>query len=60
MHGPIQKGEILSIAAPYAVASGGGALVGALFGVAVDGTKLCNIFSLYTIWRINEDCPNTR
>jgi len=35
MQGPIQEGEILSIAAPYAVASGGGALVGALFGVAV-------------------------
>jgi predicted RecA/RadA family phage recombinase len=35
MQGPIQEGKILPIAAPYAVASGGGALVGALFGVAV-------------------------
>jgi len=35
MQGPIQEGEILSIAAPYGVASGGGALIGALFGVAI-------------------------
>jgi predicted RecA/RadA family phage recombinase len=35
MQGPIQKGETLAIAAPYVVASGGGALVGSLFGVAV-------------------------
>lgn len=31
----IQEGEIVTLTAPYDVASGGGALVGALFGVAV-------------------------
>lgn len=30
----VQKGEILSLTAPYAVASGGGLLVGSIFGVA--------------------------
>lgn len=30
----VQPGETVSVAAPYAVASGGGALVGSLFGVA--------------------------
>jgi predicted RecA/RadA family phage recombinase len=36
----IQEGDTLPLAAPYAVASGGGALVGAIFGVAV--TALAN------------------
>ena len=36
----IQDGERLDLAAPYAVSSGGGALVGATFGVAV--TDLAN------------------
>jgi predicted RecA/RadA family phage recombinase len=36
----IQDGEVLALAAPYAVASGGGALIGAIFGVAV--TTLAN------------------
>jgi len=36
----IQEGEVLALAAPYAVASGGGALIGAIFGVAV--TALAN------------------
>ena len=31
----IQDGDTLDLAAPYAVSSGGGALVGATFGVAV-------------------------
>lgn len=31
-----QKGEVLTLTAPYAVASGGGALVGALFVVATN------------------------
>jgi predicted RecA/RadA family phage recombinase len=31
----IQDGEVLALAAPYAVSSGGGALIGAIFGVAV-------------------------
>jgi predicted RecA/RadA family phage recombinase len=31
----IQEGEVVTLTAPYAVSSGGGALVGALFGVAV-------------------------
>ena len=30
----IQKGETLTLTAPYAVSSGGGALVGSIFGVA--------------------------
>jgi len=36
----IQDGEVLALAAPYAVSSGGGALIGAIFGVAV--TTLAN------------------
>ena len=31
----IQPGETITLTAPYAVSSGGGALVGAIFGVAV-------------------------
>ena len=30
----VQKGETLTLTAPYAVTSGGGALVGSIFGVA--------------------------
>ena len=30
----VQKGETLTLTAPYAVSSGGGVLVGAIFGVA--------------------------
>jgi len=30
----VQKGETLTLTAPYAVSSGGGALVGSVFGVA--------------------------
>lgn len=40
MKNSIQDGEVLALAAPYAVASGGGALIGAIFGVAV--TTLAN------------------
>jgi predicted RecA/RadA family phage recombinase len=36
----IQEGDTIALAAPYAVASGGGALIGAIFGVAV--TALAN------------------
>lgn len=32
----IQSGAVLALIAPYAVASGGGALVGSIFGVAVN------------------------
>jgi predicted RecA/RadA family phage recombinase len=32
----VQKGETLTLTAPYAVSSGGGALVGSIFGVAVN------------------------
>ena len=35
MKNSIQDGDVLPFAAPYAVASGGGALIGAVFGVAV-------------------------
>ena len=35
MKNSIQDGEVLALAAPYAVSSGGGALIGAIFGVAV-------------------------
>ena len=40
MKNSIQEGDTLPFAAPYAVASGGGALIGAVFGVAV--TALAN------------------
>jgi predicted RecA/RadA family phage recombinase len=33
----IQPGDVVTVAAPYDVASGAGALVGTLFGVAVAG-----------------------
>jgi predicted RecA/RadA family phage recombinase len=36
----IQEGDTLALAAPYTVSSGGGALIGATFGVAV--TDLAN------------------
>ena len=36
MKNSIQEGEVLPFAAPYAVASGGGALIGAVFGVSVN------------------------
>lgn len=32
----VQKGETLTLTAPYAVSSGGGALVGSVFGVATN------------------------
>jgi predicted RecA/RadA family phage recombinase len=32
----IQEGDTLPFAAPYAVASGGGALIGSVFGVAIN------------------------
>lgn len=32
----VQKGETLTLTAPYAVSSGGGALVGSIFGVATN------------------------
>jgi predicted RecA/RadA family phage recombinase len=32
----IQNGDIITVAAPAAVASGDGVLVGTLFGIAVD------------------------
>jgi len=40
MKNSIQEGDKLALAAPYAVSSGGGALIGATFGVAV--TDLAN------------------
>lgn len=40
MRNSIQEGDRLALAAPYAVSSGGGALIGAVFGVAV--TDLAN------------------
>lgn len=36
MKNSIQEGEVLPFAAPYAVASGGGALIGGVFGVSVN------------------------
>lgn len=36
----VQEGEVLDLAAPYAVASGAGALIGSVFGVAL--TTLAN------------------
>lgn len=40
MKNSVQDGERLALAAPYAVSSGGGALIGSIFGVAV--TDLAN------------------
>lgn len=40
MKNSIQDGDVLALAAPYAVSSGGGALIGSIFGVAV--TALAN------------------
>ena len=40
MKNMIQEGDIIALTAPYAVSSGGGALIGATFGVAV--TDLAN------------------
>jgi predicted RecA/RadA family phage recombinase len=34
MKNKVQEGDILTLAAPYAVASGAGALIGSIFGVA--------------------------
>jgi predicted RecA/RadA family phage recombinase len=50
----IQDGETLALAAPYAVASGGGALIGSIFGVAVTALantevgsfQLCGVYTL--------------
>ena len=54
MKNSIQEGEVLALAAPYAVASGGGALIGSIFGVAVTALanaevgsfQLCGVYSL--------------
>lgn len=54
MKNSIQEGEVLALAAPYAVASGGGALIGAIFGVAVTALanaevgsfQLCGVYTL--------------
>ena len=35
MKNDIQDGDVLALAAPYAVSSGGGALIGSIFGVSV-------------------------
>lgn len=36
MKNSIQEGDVLALAAPYAVSAGGGAIVGSIFGVAVN------------------------
>lgn len=54
MKNSIQPGEVLALPAPYAVASGGGALIGAIFGVAVTALanaevgsfQLCGVYTL--------------
>jgi predicted RecA/RadA family phage recombinase len=50
----IQKGETLTLTAPYAVSSGGGCLVGSIFGVAAADVaqgaegefQVCGVFDL--------------
>ena len=50
----VQRGEILTLAAPYDVASGAGLLVGAIFGVATSAalsgetveTAVCGVYEL--------------
>lgn len=50
----VQSGENVSLPAPYAVAAGGGALIGSLFGIAVTDVasgatgafKTCGVFTL--------------
>ena len=44
----IQDGDVVSVAAPYDVTSGAGALVGSLFGVAVDDATTANQVQLKT------------
>ncbi len=54
MKNTIQRGEILTLAAPYDVASGAGLLVGAIFGVATSAalsgepveTVVCGVHEL--------------
>jgi predicted RecA/RadA family phage recombinase len=52
----VQEGEYLRMTAPYAVSSGGGALVGATFGVAV--TDLANaevgVFALEGVYTLTK------
>lgn len=36
MKNSIQEGEVLALTAPYAVSAGGGAIIGSIFGVAVN------------------------
>lgn len=50
----VQNGETLTLTAPYAVSSGGGALVGSIFGVAATDVgngaegefQVCGVFDL--------------
>lgn len=44
----VQEGDTVTVAAPYDVASGAGALVGALFGVAVTSATSGNTVPLKT------------
>jgi predicted RecA/RadA family phage recombinase len=54
MRNYVQKGDYITVAAPYALSSGGGALVGSLFGVAAEDAAngatadlaTCGVFSL--------------
>lgn len=44
----IQKGDYISLAAPYAVSSGGGALIGAVFGIASVDLALSEVGNWHT------------
>jgi len=51
-----QKGEVLTLAAPYAVSSGGGALVGATFGVAQSDVASGDdgVFDVEGVWTLTK------
>ena len=54
MKNSIQEAEVLPFAAPYAVASGGGALIGAVFGVSVNALAIAEVgsFSLKGVFSL--------
>lgn len=52
----ISDGETLTLAAPYAVASGAGALVGAIFGVALAtyASGATGVFAATGVWTLTK------
>ena len=44
----IQDGDVITVTAPYAVASGGGCLVGSLFGLAISAAAISAAVEIVT------------